>query len=479
MRRQRTLYRTSINLTRNSNTSMNISASSCFTVAALAAIVLLLSSIISGCSSKKKAAELNPPPAWVEKKPVIPGYYVGIGGTRKVGTTPEYTAEARKEALADMVADISSRISTSSVLHSIETNAGLSESFTQRIEIETDDYVEGFEPYDDYETETMYWVYYRIDKTTYHERKAEKKKEAIANAQAKLQAGDNLLAQSRPMEALKPFVEGLTALKNYLGEETQAQYNGKQVDIGSQLYNRIKALHKALDIKSNANDLQFKSGSIVQEPINFSVSYQQQPIAQIPVSFHYTGGYLTNDKVLSNNEGIVSCVLGKISGGGEHALQATIVWEDLLNGSTTDLQVRGLLKSFASIEASTSIKVLKPSIQLVLNKELCKQLNCVMVENQFAAFANQNELRMKEPADYLVNFKASFSQGPSAADFTAVFIEGEHLITDANGHIIKSIKARRLRGVGKSTKAAKYEALEAFIKDANNRYWPELLNEVQ
>lgn len=459
---------------------MKILIRSSLTVITLSLASLLLSAIFTGCSSKKEAAaELNPPPAWVEKKPVVPGYYVGIGGTRKVGTTPEYTAEARKEALADMVADISSRVSTSSVLHSIETNAGLSESFTQRIEIETDDYVEGFEPYDNYETETMYWVYYRINKATYHERKEQKKKEAIGNAQAKLQAGDNLLAQSRPIEALKPFVEGLTALKNYLGEETQAQYQGQQVDIGSQLYNRIKALHKSLSIKNNTDALSFKSGTIVQNPVNFSVSYQQQPIAQIPVSFHYTGGYLANDRVLSNNKGQVSCILGKISGAGEHTLKATIVWEDLLNGSTTDLQVRGLLKSFSPIEASTSVKVLKPSIQLVLNQELCKQVSCNQVKDQFVAFANQNEIQIKDTADYQIRMRASYSQGPSAADFTAVFIEGEYLITDANGQVIKSIKARKLRGVGKSTKAAKYEALKAFIRDANNRYWPELLNEVQ
>jgi len=458
---------------------MKILIRASLTVTVLASVTLLISTVFSGCSSKKEAAELNPPPSWVEKKPVVPGYYVGVGGTRKVGTAPEYSAEARKEALADMVADISSRISTSSVLHSIETNAGLSESFTQRIEIETDDYVEGFEPYDDYETETMYWVYYRIDKTTYHERKEQKKKEAIDNAQAKLQAGDNLLEQLRPVEALKPFVEGITALKNYLGEETQSQYKGQQLDIGSQLYNRIKALHKSLSIKNNTDALSFKSGSVVQDPVNFSVSYQQQPIAQIPVSFHYTGGYLANDRVLSNNEGKVSCILGQISGAGDHTLEATIVWEDLLNGSTSDLQVRGLLKSFAPVKASTSIKVLRPTIQLVLNKELCKQVNCILVKDQFAAFANQNEMHIKDTADYQIRIKASYSQGPSAADFTAVFIEGEHLITNAKGQVIKSIKARRLRGVGKSTKAAKYEALKAFIRDANNRYWPELLDEVQ
>jgi len=68
--------------------------------------------------------------------------------------------------------------------------------------------------------------------------------------------------------------------------------------------------------------------------------------------------------------------------------------------------------------------------------------------------------------------------GPSTADFRAVFIQGEHQLTDASGKIIKTLNSREIRGVGTSEKAAKQQALEAFMLDAQNRYWPELLNEV-
>lgn len=441
-------------------------------------LAVILSLCLVGCSSKKATTELNPPPSWVNQKPSVPGYYVGIGGTRKVGTTPEYTAQARKEALSDMVADISSRVSSSSVLHSIETQEGLTESFTQRIEIETDDYVEGFEPVDSYETETMYWVYYRIDKNTYHDKKAQKKQEAINNALAKLQAGDNLLEQARPLEALSPYVQGLAALKNYLGEETMAQYNNRQVDIGSQLYNRIKSLHKSIDIEEPSGSLHYKSGTVVQKPITFKVTYQQKPMAQVPVKFHYTGGYLTNDRTRSDTQGKVSCILGKISGVGHHQLHGTVVWQDLLNGSTADLQVRGLLKSFTPISASVNLLIQKPSIKLAFHKNLCKEISCSLLESHFTTFVNQQEIEVNDSADYLLKISASYSTGPSTADFKAVFIQGEHQLTDPTESIIKTVKARRIRGVGKSTKAAKQQALEAFMSDAQNRYWPELLNEI-
>ena len=99
--------------------------------------VLIL--FLVSCSSSKKVVEEELIPGWVKQKPIVSGYYVGVGGVKKIGTSTEYAAKAREEALVDLTGDISSQVSATSVLHSIEQDYKVSETFTQRIEITTDD----------------------------------------------------------------------------------------------------------------------------------------------------------------------------------------------------------------------------------------------------------------------------------------------------------------------------------------------------
>ena len=50
-------------------------------------------------------------PSWAEKRPVVPGYYVGIGTAEKRGTPEEYLARAKHSALNDIASQITVAIS--------------------------------------------------------------------------------------------------------------------------------------------------------------------------------------------------------------------------------------------------------------------------------------------------------------------------------------------------------------------------------
>ena len=45
-------------------------------------IVLMV--LLSACAAKKQAAEFEAQPFWMKQKPIIPGYYVGIGSAKKL-----------------------------------------------------------------------------------------------------------------------------------------------------------------------------------------------------------------------------------------------------------------------------------------------------------------------------------------------------------------------------------------------------------
>ena len=83
-------------------------------------LLILAVFLLSACAAKKQAAEFEAQPAWMKQKPIVPGYYIGIGSSKKVGTSSEYIANARKDALADLAGEVSVQISSSSVYHTIE-----------------------------------------------------------------------------------------------------------------------------------------------------------------------------------------------------------------------------------------------------------------------------------------------------------------------------------------------------------------------
>ena len=155
-----------------------------------------------------------------EAKTDHPGILYRNRQRKQSGTSSEYIANARKDALADLAGEVSSQISSTSVYHTIENKYGHIESFDQRIETTVDDYLEGFEPVEFYENESSYWVYFRISKETYVEKKELKKQEALLTALTKYNSGLQEEKANKPKEALAFYLQGLQAIKPYLKEET-------------------------------------------------------------------------------------------------------------------------------------------------------------------------------------------------------------------------------------------------------------------
>jgi len=140
------------------------------------AIILISILIFSSCGSTKKATVEIPKPGWVLTKPVINDYYIGIGTSRKIGTLEQYTEEARKNALSSIAGEISTKISSVSVLNQFEDQNGISEIFQNKIKASSKDMLAGYEMVEQFENESHYWVYYKLSKAKYEEEKAKRKK---------------------------------------------------------------------------------------------------------------------------------------------------------------------------------------------------------------------------------------------------------------------------------------------------------------
>jgi len=437
------------------------------------ALVLLI--IMASCAAKKQAAQFEALPGWVKQKPIIPGYYVGMGSVKKIGTSAQYTTKARQEALTDLAESVSSNVSSRSVLHSIETELGSSESFDQRIQISTDDYLEGFEPVDSYENESNYWVYYKIDKSTYHEMKEKRKKEAIATALAKYESGLQEQNANKPKEALSFYLQGLQAIKRYLNEETPTTYKGNTVDVGNELYSSIGEILSSLSIEAETSEINVKRGNSFDEPLNFWVKYNKTQARGIPVEFSYTGGYLKKDHQNSTLNGLVQIEPEVLySRNGKEKITASIDLKELAQKSVNDLFIRGLILKKKLKPATVDVIIEAPSVVINITDKSClNSSECERINNLFSQNAKYYgyELEPVKEADFIFVLSYSAKHGESAGGLVSQYISGKIDIRDNTGSILWSKQTEDIKGVGYNTTEAYNSAMEEFQKALDRKFF--------
>lgn len=436
--------------------------------------LLILSILLTSCAAKKQAAEFEAQPEWVKQKPIISGYYVGVSSVKKVGTSAQYIAKARQEALTDLAEGVSSNVSSTSVLHSIETEYGFSESYDQRIQISTDDYLEGFEPVSFYENDHSYWVYYKISKRTYHEMKEKKKQEAIATALAKYQSGIQEQQQNKPKEALSFYLQGLQSIKRYLNEETPTELNGTSTDIGNKLYSSTSAILNALSIKSTTSEIKVKRGESFKNNLEFLITYNNKTVQGIPVEFTYTGGYLKKDRQNSDINGLVQLEPGILySKNGKEQITASINLKNLAQKAVDDLFIRGLILKRNLKPAIVQVNIEAPSIALKIAENTCNDNECSRITNLFNQNAKQYgyEIKSIKNADFVFELFYRYKTGESAGGLVSVYISGELIIKDKSNNIVWAKQTENIKGVANNDKDARKKTLNEFQTALNRKYF--------
>ncbi|MFO7864881.1 MAG: LPP20 family lipoprotein [Salinivirgaceae bacterium] len=450
---------------------------------AIGIISIMIFSLAQACTSAKKAAEENPAPAWVKQKPLAPDYYIGIGTVRKIGLSTDYTDQARERALNDMAGSISSMVSSSSVLFKIENQYGGTEGYTQNISVETDEYLEGFEPYDAYETEDRYWVYYRISKAHYQKVKKERKEKAVNTALTKQHEAAKQEQQQNVLGALKTYIQALSAIKRYLGESNMTEINGEQVELGSYLLGKIESLRAAIRIEADRKLIEAKRHQIGNYPIRLLVTYNEQILGGAPLFVKYSGSYLTNNKFISDRSGeVIIRIESSTPATQEHTLTARFYWENIVENATTDLAMRRLLSPISMPKEIVKVITTNPTVAYKLDESISNYEKAGELSGKFATLAQQhylNAVRNEKSADFIVETSYSLTSGESSGGLTGVYCEGIHKLAFANGKIIKQITTQKVRGVSNSSSLAKSKALEEFFSEAFRRHIPSLLDELE
>ncbi len=199
--------------------------------------------LICACSPKVTVPppDQNPKPSWMSAKPLADVYFVGIGHSNKTGSN-NYTQEAKKSALEDLVSEIKVNVSSTSVLTAIDDNKEFREKYEQMIQTTAAEEIEEFEAVDSWEDDKNYWVYYRLSKQRYREIKEQQKRDAVTLALDYFTKAKQSERGGNAIQALGFYYQGFRAIEKYLAEPITLTFEGKEMILTNEIYASIQRI---------------------------------------------------------------------------------------------------------------------------------------------------------------------------------------------------------------------------------------------
>ncbi|MCS6795443.1 MAG: LPP20 family lipoprotein [Raineya sp.] len=374
--------------------------------------------------NKQNKVEIKPKPEWVIAKPVSSQYYVGIGysSTR----LPNYQQVAKNNAFEDLLSEIKVNISSTSVLYQMDKKNSFREEYESVIKSTVRNEIEDFELVDVYENsqEAGYWVYYRLSKSKYAEQKRRKQQNALSIAIDFFQKAEESEKAGQTATAIDFYAKTILALKDYWGENLQADLQGKPVMLSNESYTRIQQILDNILLETASANIQLKKQTTQTPAISFKISYKKVPQRSMPVLAQY-GKH--KQSYNSTEKGEISVLLDKLEGlRNSFRLEVSLELAKIISGNNEDKFYKFLLESFRSPSQSVTIHLAKPTLfirseeknlgNLQKNNLLANQLKNALTKRGYV-FVNS-----AEKAEVILEIEADTRRGTESGGIYFAFL---------------------------------------------------------
>ncbi|MGC9330740.1 MAG: LPP20 family lipoprotein [Bacteroidales bacterium] len=430
--------------------------------------LIILAGFASSCGIFKSTPKPSgPKPGWVESRPQSTMYYIGIGSAKKAGLSPNaYMSNAKNAALNALASDISVDISSSSVISTIETDYNLSETYERTITASSDKSIEGYETVDTWDSGLYYWVYVRLSKAQYEQQKAEKKNAAITKATDKLQQARNLKNEHNLYDAIHAYTEAFSDMSEYLAESTHTEIDGKQVDLGTTIYRELVETINNITLRSDKNPVQITSGKSI--PFFLMQIYVEDnegyPQPNLPFKLSFTGSGLANNKITSDQKGIIQIPLNKVYSVNQLETVKTELDMISISRMTKDIFIRTLIKKIPPPNYSLKLEIMSPKVFVSTS------------EHHFNAISNDETLKSalmnamakyniricdtKADADFIISIESNTEQAVTSSYQKTANLNYTITVHDENNRIVYRKDENKIQGFGNTYDEAGKEAYE-------------------
>lgn len=422
----------------------------------------------------------RPMPDWVRSRPINPSYYIGVGSVSKRIEPVEYAAVAKKNALNDLTSEIRVIVKSESFLNTMQVNKQVQEQFSSTIATSSDEEIEGFEIVDSYETETDYWVFYRLSKAK-HDQIRQEKKEAVMRASFDyLQRAREAREKADVSAAADAFLRGLFEMKEYWNDVNRFTENGKDIYLDNQIFQEFKSLISSVEISAQPAEIMLNANNDFAQEVYIEARLDGKPASGMPVTYTYDNGKYRNEFVR------------KTDGSGKIAVQ--IGDADLTNANNqveiyvtasslepSDLDRKLLDPLVEGTRSSTTVVPIRTELPVVYFNVKESNLGEVLGTERIAAplreMMSKNGFRfttIEGKADFIVQMEASTREGETSQGFHVAYLDLDYTVYDKNGTVLLKNSENNIKGLQLNPKSA---GLEAY-KKASERIEKEVVDEV-
>ena len=307
------------------------------------------------------AAELPAQPAWVQKRPISAGQYLGIGTAQKNRPASEYMDLAKSAALNDIASQITVTISSDLLRRVMESNSQLQDEFQSQLRASAKADLEGVQLMDTYEDHDSYWVYLRLSKADYEARRAEKMRNAVAIASDLVLSARKSDREGSIARAMSLYAQALGPIAGYLGEPLEATLEGTKVLLVNEIYKSIQGLVARLELRTSEPKRDAKFSRPLKRPFGvdaIATGATPVPVAGLPLRFRFLRGRgeLT-ELATTDRSGRAECEVQKITASDRiQMIEASVDLSVLVRSDSASTVVQAVLKSFSP-----------PTVRLLLN----------------------------------------------------------------------------------------------------------------
>lgn len=244
--------------------------------------------ILSLCLAAVAAAMFAQEPQWVTRRPVAEGKYLGIGMAPL--SDPDCRNKAVSNAMMDIASQISVSIETSSFMQTLDVDGRSKELFEEKVKSKMAANIQGQELKDSYQSATHYYVYYELDKKKYEKHVVAQKKKGTELGLDYYSKGQAAEASHSYANAVKLYAKGLEAIEPYLYLDLAAQYEGRKIDLPTELYNACIGVFSGLELVQNVTEVGVEAFKPCGEPLAVCLSKAGQVIPNVTLKASFTAG---------------------------------------------------------------------------------------------------------------------------------------------------------------------------------------------
>ncbi|MFW5687561.1 MAG: LPP20 family lipoprotein [Bacteroidota bacterium] len=443
--------------------------------------LLLLSALVlifTACSSGRRTHErmMEKAPEWVVQTPTQPLYYHGVGMAAK-NPQFDFRERARQIALSELAAGISVNISSSSVLNMFEFDNVSSEFFLDNINMSVQQYLEGYELVEQWESNQQYWVYYRLSKAKYQQVKQERIDKALTLSKSKFDQARSFSLQGKTSDALGFYVKAFEDIKDFIAEDLTTSINGQSQPYATVLMTNITTEIRDMKVIFPTEKLSLKTGrespaATIEATLQNS---QGEPLAGIPVVLKYSWLPGRKTEMITDALGRFRFTPEGIKPGmANEEISCMVNVDRLVRQNTSDIFVHRFFEAVKPNSFSLPVDVVAPVFFIATEAPDQQRFDARQSHDSGIADEIKRILREeglviteeKHLADYTMVFKSQHNSPRQHGNRYSVAVNASVEIMDKSNRILFQTSLNDITGLGPSP----VQAIEDANKSLRGRF---------